>query len=118
IHDSAAYVASIRLETLRLATTDESRIRDNSKNLLTRHLSELKALLEHHETLLSDDAEGQLLKQLKVDVDGYLTLVEQIVALVDKDQQQDAIDLLNTRLAPQGVILGKSLESLITFNQS
>ena len=118
IHDSAAYVASIRLETLRLATTDESRIRDNSKNLLTRHLSELKALLEHHETLLSDDAEGQLLKQLKVDVNGYLTLVEQIVALVDKDQQQDAIDLLNTRLAPQGVILGKSLEGLITFNQS
>ena len=118
IHDSAAYVASIRLETLRLATTDESRIRDNSKNLLTRHLSELKALLEHHETLLSDDAEGQLLKQLKVDVNGYLTLVEQIVSLVDKDQQQDAIDLLNTRLAPQGVILGKSLEDLITFNQS
>ena len=26
IHDSAAYVASIRLEALRLATTDESRI--------------------------------------------------------------------------------------------
>lgn len=118
IHDSAAYVASIRLETLRLATTDESRIRDNSKNLLTRHRSELQTLLEHHETLLSNDAEGQLLKQLKADVNGYLTLVEQIVALVDKDQQQDAIDLLNTRLAPQGVILGKSLEGLITFNQN
>ncbi|RQO55110.1 methyl-accepting chemotaxis protein [Pseudomonas sp. KBW05] len=118
IHDSAAYVASIRLEALRLATTDESRIRDTSKSLLGRHRSELQTLLQHHESLLSDAEEGEKLKQLKVNVDGYLSLVGQIVALVDKDQQQDAIDLLNTRLAPQGVILSKSLEELITFNQN
>ncbi|WLH77946.1 methyl-accepting chemotaxis protein [Pseudomonas sp. FP2335] len=118
IHDSAAYVASIRLETLRLATTDESRIRDNSKSLITRQRSELQTLLEHHETLLSNDQERELLKQLKVNVNSYLNLVGQIITLVDGDQQQDAIDLLNTRLAPQGVVLGKSLESLITFNQS
>ncbi|MGU9855046.1 methyl-accepting chemotaxis protein [Pseudomonas sp. LF245] len=118
IHDSAAYVASIRLEALRLATTDESRIRDTSKSLLGRHRSELQTLLQHHESLLSDAEEGEKLKQLKVNVDGYLSLVGQIVALVDKDQQQDAIDLLNTRLAPQGVILSKSLEELIVFNQN
>ncbi|MBO0493693.1 methyl-accepting chemotaxis protein [Pseudomonas sp. Marseille-Q1929] len=117
IHDSAAYVASIRLEALRLATTDESRIRDTSKSLLGRHRSELQTLLQHHESLLSDAEEGEKLKQLKVNVDAYLSLVGQIVALVDKDQQQDAIDLLNTRLAPQGVILSKSLEELIVFNQ-
>ena len=117
IHDSAAYVASIRLEALRLATTDESRIRDTSKSLLGRHRSELQTLLQHHESLLSDAEEGEKLKQLKVNVDTYLSLVGQIVALVDKDQQQDAIDLLNTRLAPQGVILSKSLEELIVFNQ-
>ena len=118
IHDSAAYVASIRLEALRLATTDESRIRDTSKSLLGRHRSELQALLQHHESLLSDAEEGEKLQQLKVNVDAYLSLVGQIVALVDKDQQQDAIDLLNTRLAPQGVILSKSLEELIVFNQN
>ena len=118
IHDSAAYVASIRLEALRLATTDESRIRDTSKSLLGRHRSELQTLLQHHESLLSDAEEGEKLKQLKVNVDAYLNLVGQIVALVDKDQQQDAIDLLNTRLAPQGVILSKSLEELIVFNQN
>ena len=117
IHDSAAYVASIRLEALRLATTDESRIRDTSKSLLDRHRSELQTLLQRHESLLSDAEEGEKLKQLKVNVDTYLSLVGQIVALVDKDQQQDAIDLLNTRLAPQGVILSKSLEELIVFNQ-
>ena len=55
IHDSAAYVASIRLEALRLATTDESRVRDTSKALLTRQRTELQGLLERHETLLSGE---------------------------------------------------------------
>ena len=118
IHDSAAYVAGIRLEALRLATTDESRIRDNSKALITRQRAELQTLLDHHKTLLSSDAEGDLLKQLEGNVNTYLTLVGQIVALVDKDQQQDAIDLLNSRVAPQGVILNKSLEDMIVFNQN
>ncbi|MGY2362306.1 methyl-accepting chemotaxis protein [Pseudomonas azotoformans] len=118
IHDSAAFVASIRLEALRLATTDESRIRDNSKALITRQRTELQTLLDHHKTLLSGDEEREMLKQLEGNVNAYLTLVAQIVALVDKDQQQDAIDLLNSRLAPQGVILNKSLEDMITFNQS
>ncbi|WP_248731321.1 methyl-accepting chemotaxis protein [Pseudomonas sp. MWU13-2517] len=118
IHDSASLIASIRLEALRLATTDESRIRDNSKALITRQRSELQTLLDHHKSLLSGDEERDMLKRLEDNVNVYLALVGQIVALVDKDQQQDAIDLLNSRLAPQGVILNKSLEDLITFNQS
>ena len=117
IHDSAAYVASIRLEALRLATTDESRIRDNSKSLITRQSTELQTLLTHHETLTSGDEEAALLKKLKADVATYLSIVGQMVALVDKDQQQDAIDLLTSRLAPQGTVLNKSLEDMITFNQ-
>ena len=118
IHDSAAYVASIRLEALRLATTDESRVRDTSKGLISRQRTELQTLLDHHETLLSSDHERELLKQVKANVNTYLTIVGQMIALVDKDQQQDAIDLLNNRLAPQGVILTKSMEDMITFNQN
>ncbi|WP_375232530.1 methyl-accepting chemotaxis protein [Pseudomonas marginalis] len=118
IHDSAAYVASIRLEALRLATTDESRVRDTSKALLTRHRGELQGLLDRQETMLSSDGEGELLNKLKANVATYLNIVTQMVALVDKDQQQDAIDLLTSRLAPQGTVLNKSLEDLIVFNQN
>ena len=118
IHDSAAYVASIRLEALRMATTDESRIRDTSKNLITRHRGELQTLLDRHESLLSNDEEREMLALVKTNVAGYLSIVSQMVALVDKDQQQDAIDLLNNRLAPQGTVLTQSLENLITFNQN
>lgn len=101
IHDSAAYVASIRLEALRLATTDESRVRDTSKALLTRHRGELQGLLDRQETMLSSDGERELLNKLKANVATYLSIVTQMVALVDKDQQQDAIDLLTSRLAPR-----------------
>ncbi|PRA31206.1 methyl-accepting chemotaxis protein [Pseudomonas poae] len=116
-HDSAALVASIRLEALRLVTTDESRVRDNSNDLIKRQRGELQTLLDSHETLLSDDAERELLNQVKTNVASYLAIVGQMVALVDKDQQQDALDLLTNRLAPQGVILSQSLENLIVFNQ-
>ncbi|MCD7040627.1 methyl-accepting chemotaxis protein [Pseudomonas sp. MAFF 311095] len=118
IHDSAAYVASIRLEALRLATTDESRVRDTSKALLTRHRGELQGLLDRQETMLSSDGERELLNKLKANVATYLSIVTQMVALVNKDQQQEAIDLLTSRLAPQGTVLNKSLEDLIVFNQN
>ncbi|WP_330208225.1 MULTISPECIES: methyl-accepting chemotaxis protein [Pseudomonas] len=117
IHDSAAYVASIRLEALRLLTTDESRVRDNSKNLITRQRGDLEELLKRHETLLSNEQERDLLKQLKANVATYMTIVAQMIQLVDQDQQQNAMDLLNSRLAPQGMVLNKSLEDMITFNQ-
>ncbi|WP_371316594.1 methyl-accepting chemotaxis protein [Pseudomonas sp. G1002] len=117
IHDSAAYVASIRLEALRLLTTDESRVRDNSKNLITRQRGDLEELLNRHETLLSNEQERDLLKQLKANVASYMTIVGQMIQLVDQDQQQNAMDLLNSRLAPQGMVLNKSLEDMITFNQ-
>ncbi len=117
IHDSAAYVASIRLEALRLLTTDESRVRDNSKNLITRQRGDLEELLKRHETLLSNEQERDLLKQLKANVATYMTIVAQMTQLVDQDQQQNAMDLLNSRLAPQGMVLNKSLEDMITFNQ-
>ena len=118
IHDSAAFAASIRLEALRLVTTDESRVRDNSRNLITLQRNELKTLLARHETLLTNDEEREMLKQVKTDVAGYLAIVGQMVDLIDKDQQQDAIDLLNNRLAPQGTLLTQSLEKLIVFNQN
>jgi len=118
IHDSAALVATIRLESLRLVSTDESRVRDTSRGLISRTSSELQALLERHETLLSNDEERELLKTLKANVATYLAIVGQMIALVDKDQQQDALDLLVSRLAPQGTILSQSLENLIVFNQN
>ncbi|MDY7531640.1 methyl-accepting chemotaxis protein [Pseudomonas sp. Bout1] len=117
VHDSAAYIASIRLEALRLLTTDESRVRDTSKTLITKEQADLQESFKQYETLVVNEQDAAMLKQLKSAVSAYMTIMGQMIALVDQDQQQQAMDLLNSRLAPQGLVLNKSLEDLITFNQ-
>lgn len=117
VHDSAAYIASIRLEALRLLTTDESMVRDKSKSLIAREQADLQESFKQYETLVVNEQDAEMLKQLKSTVSAYMTIMGQMIQLVDQDQQQQAMDLLNSRLAPQGLVLNKSLEDLITFNQ-
>jgi methyl-accepting chemotaxis protein len=117
IHDSAANVAAIRLEALRLLTTDESAVRERSKGLIAKERAQLQERLDNHQALLSNDQERQLLDQLKTTAAGYMTIVDQLIQRVDQDEQMQALTLLTDKLTPQGVILGQSLDALIDFNQ-
>lgn len=117
IHDSAANVAAIRLEALRLLTTDESAVRERSKGLIGKERAQLQERLDNHQALLSNDQERQLLDQLKATAAGYMTIVDQLIQRVDQDEQMQALTLLTDKLTPQGVILGRSLDALIDFNQ-
>ncbi|NMZ36414.1 methyl-accepting chemotaxis protein [Pseudomonas proteolytica] len=117
IHDSAANVAAIRLEALRLLTTDESAVRERSKGLIGKERAQLQERLDNHQALLSNDQERQLLDQLKTSASGYMTIVDQLIQRVDQDEQMQALTLLTDKLTPQGVILGRSLDALIDFNQ-
>ena len=117
IHDSAANVAAIRLEALRLLTTDESAVRERSNGLIGKERAQLQERLDNHQALLSNDQERQLLDQLKTAAAGYMTIVDQLIQRVDQDEQMQALTLLTDKLTPQGVILGRSLDALIDFNQ-
>ena len=117
IHDSAANVAAIRLEALRLLTTDESAVRERSNGLIAKERAQLQERLDNHQALLSNDQERQLLDQLKTAAAGYMTIVDQLIQRVDQDEQMQALTLLTDKLTPQGVILGRSLDALIDFNQ-
>ncbi|MBN0978233.1 methyl-accepting chemotaxis protein [Pseudomonas hygromyciniae] len=117
IHDSAANVAVIRLEALRLLTTDESAVRERSKGLIGKERGQLQERLDKHLALLSNDQERQLLDQLKAIVSGYMTIVDQLIQRVDQDDQMQALTLLTDKLTPQGAILSRSLDALIDFNQ-
>lgn len=117
IHDSAANVAAIRLEALRLLTTDESAVRERSKGLIGKERAQLQERLDNHQALLSNDQERQLLDQLKATAAGYMTIVDQLIQRVDQDEQMQALTLLTDKLTPQGVVLGRSLDALIDFNQ-
>ncbi|CAI8727217.1 methyl-accepting chemotaxis protein [Pseudomonas sp. IT-P44] len=117
IHDSASNIATIRLESLRLIANSQSAVRERSKGILNVQRQELQKRLNDHKTLLSSDQERAMLDSLNAAVAKYLAILDQILAQIDAGQDEQAYARLNSELAPQGIVLDKSLESMISFNQ-
>ncbi|KPN92201.1 chemotaxis protein [Pseudomonas nunensis] len=117
IHDSAANIATIRLESLRLIANSQPAVREKSKGILINQRQELLKRLNDHKTLISSDQERAMLASLNADVAKYMAILDQIIAQIDAGQSEQAYARLNTELAPQGGVLDKTLESMISFNQ-
>ncbi|MHC8310479.1 methyl-accepting chemotaxis protein [Pseudomonas sp. GT1P32] len=117
IHDSASNIATIRLESLRLIANSQSAVRERSKGILNAQRQELQKRLNDHKTLLSSDQERVMLDSLNAAVAKYLAIIDQILVHIDAGQDEQAFARLNSELAPQGIVLDKALESMISFNQ-
>ncbi|CAI8915649.1 methyl-accepting chemotaxis protein [Pseudomonas sp. IT-P100] len=117
IHDSAANIATLRLESLRLIANSQSAVREKSKGILSAQRQELLKRLDDHKTMLSSDQERVMLDSLNAAVAKYLAILDQILAQIDAGQNDQAYARLNNELAPQGSVLDKSLEAMISFNQ-
>ena len=117
IHDTAANIAAIRLESLRLITSTQSAVRDRSKGIIKAQREELLKRLNDHEALLASDQERALLDGLKADTAKYMGILDQIISHIDAGQSEQAYTRLNSELAPQGTLLDKKLEQMISFNQ-
>ncbi|WP_438300982.1 methyl-accepting chemotaxis protein [Pseudomonas sp. NMS19W] len=117
IHDAAANIASIRLESLRLITSTQAAVRERSKGILTAQRQELLKRLDDHKALLANDQERAMLEGLGADTAKYLSILDQIIKQIDAGQNEQAYTRLTTELAPQGSVLDKTLEQMITLNQ-
>ncbi|WP_192553070.1 methyl-accepting chemotaxis protein [Pseudomonas sp. IzPS59] len=117
IHDAAANIASIRLESLRLITSTQAAVRERSKGILTAQRQELLKRLDDHKALLANDQERAMLEGLGADTAKYLSILDQIIKQIDAGQNDQAYTRLTTELAPQGSVLDKTLEQMITLNQ-
>ncbi|MBK5529926.1 methyl-accepting chemotaxis protein [Pseudomonas sp. TH06] len=117
IHDAAANIASIRLESLRLIANPQAAIREKSKGIIKAQREELLKRLSDHKTLIASDQEDALLNGLSAAVGKYLSILDQIIKQTDAGQTEQALALLNTELAPQGTVLDVTLEQMITLNQ-
>ncbi|TFH82367.1 methyl-accepting chemotaxis protein [Pseudomonas kribbensis] len=117
IHDAAANIASIRLESLRLITSTPAAVRERSKGILTAQRQELLKRLDDHKVLLANDQERAMLEGLGADTAKYLSILDQIIKQIDAGQNDQAYTRLTTELAPQGSVLDKTLEQMITLNQ-
>ncbi|PNA07261.1 MULTISPECIES: methyl-accepting chemotaxis protein [unclassified Pseudomonas] len=117
IHDAAANIASIRLESLRLITSTQAAVRERSKGLLTAQRQELLKRLDDHKALIANDQERAMLDSLSADTAKYLSILDQIIKQLDAGQNEQAYTRLNNELAPQGRVLDKTLEQMISLNQ-
>ncbi|RON60775.1 methyl-accepting chemotaxis protein [Pseudomonas fluorescens] len=117
IHDAAANIATIRLESLRLITSTQPAVRDKSKGLIKAQREELLKRLKDHEALLASDQERAMLGGLNADVGKYMNILDQIIAQIDAGQSEQAYVRLNNDLAPQGRVLDTMLEQMISLNQ-
>ncbi|MCJ7957655.1 MAG: methyl-accepting chemotaxis protein [Pseudomonas sp.] len=117
IHDSAANIAAIRLEALRLLANDQPLSRETSKRVIAEERQELALRLERHKALLTNEQEAAMLERLKNTIGQYTTLLEHIIQQIDAGLKEQAYARLNAELAPLGSELDKSMEELIQFNQ-
>ena len=117
IHDAAANIASIRLESLRLITSTQPAVRDRSKGLIKVQREELLKRLKDHEALLTSDQERGMLAGLSADIGKYMSILDQIISQIDAGQTEQAYTRLNNDLAPQGRVLDTTLEQMISLNQ-
>jgi len=117
IHDAAANIASIRLESLRLITSTQAAVRERSKGILTAQRQELLKRLDDHKALIANDQERAMLEGLGADTAKYLAILDQILKQIDAGQNDQAYMRLTNELAPQGSVLDKTLEQMIALNQ-
>ncbi|QZI69225.1 methyl-accepting chemotaxis protein [Pseudomonas protegens] len=117
IHDSAANIATIRLEALRLLVNDEPLSRQKSKRAIHDEHQELLQRLEQHKALQTNEQETAMLERLNNTVGQYYALLQQIIQQVDAGLKAQAYTRLNVELTPLGNQLDKTLEEVIQFNQ-
>jgi methyl-accepting chemotaxis protein len=116
-HDSAANIATIRLESLRMRTSNLSQVKETSRGIISDQRQELLQRLNDYAALLSSDQERSMLDSLKTTVAKYLSLVDQIIVHIDAGHDSQAYDHLNVEMNALGSLLDKTLESMISLNQ-
>ncbi|WP_460117255.1 methyl-accepting chemotaxis protein [Pseudomonas sp. S2_C03] len=117
VHDSAADISAIRLESLRMRTTAFNEVKLKSKSIINDKRQALLKRFDEQAALLSSDQERVMLDNLKQGVAKYLSLVDQIVARLDAGHESQTFEHLNAELSAQGSLVDKTLESIISFNQ-
>ena len=117
IHDSAANIATIRLESLRMRTSSRREVQETSKGIISAQRQELLQRLDDYAALLSSDQERGMLDSLKAAVAKYLSLVDQIIVHIDAGHDSRTYDHLNVEMNVLGSLLDKTLESMISLNQ-
>lgn len=117
MHDSAASIASIRMEALRMFANNDAQTRERSGRKIEEESAKLsQALQEYSHREMTRDEAG-MLAALQQNVQQYQGLVKDMVGRLMAGDVDQARSVLVDRLAPLGRQLDTAVEALVVFNQ-
>lgn len=109
-------VLRMRLETLRMVSTDDEQMKQTSVGTLTQARIELHEAVEHYMELIASPEERRLAEDVAAGVKAYDGRVDEIVAIAKTRPASEATTYINTNIRPLTNELQKKITALADFN--
>lgn len=117
IHDASDSIMTIRIEALRLMANLDPVIHQKSQNVIKSERNSFLKQIDEYKSLTQDSSDLALVAEVQSAFDDYQRYLDQVIALVESLQVEQAQSTLNSQMAPLGAKLDQYFERLIAENQ-
>ena len=113
----ALNITRLRVEVLRLVANPDKAVQAKSNQTIATLSEKIKDSCHKYETLLSSDQERKAVNTLKTTFQEYMNILATVQMFVAKEDVPSANKLINTELAPRGIIVNDQNLLLQKINQ-
>ena len=113
----ALNITRLRVEVLRLVANPDKAVQAKSNQTIATLSEKIKDSFQKYETLLSSDQERKAVNTLKTTFQEYMNILATVQMFVAKEDVPSANKLINTELAPRGIIVNDQNLLLQKINQ-
>lgn len=113
----ALNITRLRVEVLRLVANPDKAVQAKSNQTIATLSEKIKDSFQKYETLLSSDQERKAVNTLKTTFQEYMNILATVQMFVAKEDVSSANKLINTELAPRGIIVNDQNLLLQKINQ-
>ncbi|MFV1939869.1 methyl-accepting chemotaxis protein [Pseudomonas luteola] len=113
----ALNITHLRVEVLRLVENPDKAVQARSNQTIATLDGNIQETFKKYETLVSNEQERQALSTLKTTFQEYMNILSKVQGFVSQEDLPSANKLINTELAPRGIIVNDQNILLQKINQ-
>ena len=113
----ALNITRLRVEVLRLVANPDKAVQARSNQTIATLDGKIQETFKKYETLVSNEQERQALSTLKTTFQEYMNILAKVQGFVSQEDLPSANKLINTELAPRGIIVNDQNILLQKINQ-
>ena len=113
----ALNITRLRVEVLRLVANPDKAVQARSNQNIATLDGKIQETFKKYETLVSNEQERQALSTLKTTFQEYMNILAKVQGFVSQEDLPSANKLINTELAPRGIIVNDQNILLQKINQ-